>query len=455
MDRSITDSINRMLANSVPKVPEKPITLSDQQRSIVESDADRIIIAAGAGSGKTRVLIERIKYLLTEKKVDPSNIVAITFTNMAADEMRERLVNVPGVGDAFIGTIHSFANRIFHSSGCTYSIYSDEKDSELHRELINKYCKYLSYDKYLLYKDLKAKVDIGVVGEEKLRDFLLPSEKSELNRMHKSAADAAKDPDFPESIDTLCLQRNIITFDQLLKRATEYFKSIGAEIEYVLVDEFQDVGTLEYRFIKSLSARNYFFVGDDWQAIYGFKGGNVNIFKSLMADKRYTQYYLTDNYRSGSAIIEIGEKIISQVPDRIKKDVVAKSANRGKVVIDSRYKIDDYLKSIKEHGQYRDWFILLRSNREVYQMTERLSRMRIPFSTFKRADMSLAELRYEMLKDTVKVLTIHTAKGLESPNVLIHGRFPLNVPSYQKSSDERRVFYVAVTRAEQQLIILN
>ena len=88
-------------------------------------------------------------------------------------------------------------------------------------------------------------------------------------------------------------------------------------------------------------------------------------------------------------------------------------------------------------------------------MTERLSRMRIPFSTFKRADMSLAELRYEMLKDTVKVLTIHTAKGLESPNVLIHGRFPLNVPSYQKSSDERRVFYVAVTRAEQQLIILN
>ncbi|MCM1219796.1 MAG: UvrD-helicase domain-containing protein [Lachnospiraceae bacterium] len=455
MDQSITDSINRMLINSIPKVPEKPITLSDTQRAIVESDANRIIVAAGAGSGKTRVLIERIKYLLTSRKVDPSNIVAITFTNMAADEMRERLANVPGVGDAFIGTIHSFANRIFQSSGRSYSIYSDEKDSELHRELINKYCKYLSYDKYLLFKDLKAKVDIGLVDDSKLRDFLLPSERSELSRLHKPAAEAAKDPEFPESIDTLCRQRNIITFDELLKKATEYFRSIGAEIEYVLVDEFQDVGSLEYKFIKSLNAKNYFFVGDDWQAIYAFKGGNVHIFKSLMADKRYTKFYLTDNYRSGSEIIKVGTQVIEQVPDRIEKDVVVKSGRTGKVVIDSRYKIDDYLNTIKQHGKYGDWFILLRTNREVYQMTERLSRLRIPFSTFKRADMSLAELRYEMLKDTVKVLTIHTSKGLEAPNVLIHGRFPLNVPAYQKNSDERKVFYVGITRAESQLFILN
>ena len=454
--RSIQSGIDAMLQGNqlpliMPTAVEKEIHLSKEQKQIVESDAKNIIVAAGAGSGKTRVLIERIKYLLEEKSVDPSNIVAITFTNMAADEMRERLSNVKGIGDAFIGTIHSFANRIFRNAGVEYQIYSDEKDSELHKYLIDKYCKFLTYYKYLQFKDLRNKAEMGIISEDNFRSFLLPSERAEL-----SAMDNDNSASFPETIKSLCRQFNLITFDQLLGYATDYFKSIGAEIEYVLVDEFQDVGTLEYNFIKSLNAHNYFFVGDDWQSIYGFKGGNVNIFKSLISDKRFTKYYLQDNYRSGSEIIKLSKQIINQVPGIIQKKIVCKSGRTGTVRVDNKCHLQTYLENIRLNGEhFGDWFILVRSNRDVYQYSDLLKRMRIPFSTFKRADLSLNELRAEMAKDTVKLLTIHTSKGLEAPNVLLVGNFPIKVPIYQRSYDERKVMYVACTRSQNQLIILN
>ena len=454
--KSIASGIEAMVHNEsatiiTPNVPEKVITLSDEQKAIVESDANNIIVAAGAGSGKTRVLIERIKYLLDVKQVDASNIVAITFTNMAADEMRERLCDVRGIGDAFIGTIHAFANRIFRNADLSYEIYSDAKDSELHKELIDKYCKFLNYFKYLQYKDLRSKAEMGIIPEDRVKSFLMPSEKAELSELHKATS-----KQFPETIVSLCRKRNIITFDQLLDHASKYFKSIGAEIEYVLVDELQDVGTLEYNFIKSLNAQNYFFVGDDWQSIYGFKGGNVNIFKSLISDKRFTKYYLQDNYRSGSEIIKLSKQIINQVPGIIQKKVVCKSGRTGTVRVDNKYHLQTYLENIRVNGEhFGDWFILVRSNREVYQYSDLLTKMRIPFSTFKRADLSLTELRAEMAKDTVKLLTIHTSKGLEAPNVLLVGNFPLKVPNYQRNYDERKVMYVACTRAESQLIILN
>ena len=461
MDNSMMQGIDQMLKNmggttEKKKVrPDKPVVLSPIQKQIVESDASHIIVAAGAGSGKTRVLIERIKYLINNKEVDPSSIVAITFTNMAADEMRERLVDVPGVGDAFIGTIHSFANRIFQSSGSDYSIYTDDKDNELHRYLIDRYCKNLTFQKYLAFKDAKVKADMGIIDDSQVNEILLPSEKAELSLLHRSPEAAAKDPQYPETISSLCKLRNIITFDELLQKATDYFKSLNATLDYVLVDELQDVGTLEYRFIQSLNASNYFFVGDDWQAIYGFKGGNVSIFMSLMRDKNYEKFYLTENYRSGSEILKKAESIIEQVPDRIPKKVKPMSKITGRVRVGSRFKVEEYLSEIKNSGDYGNWFILVRTNKEIYQMSEKLQNMGIPYSTFKRSDMTLSDLRAEMDLNTIKVLTVHTSKGLEIPNVMLVGNFPMKEPSYRKNPEERKIMYVGMTRAEEQLIILN
>ena len=127
--------------------------LDTNQEQIVNSTAKNIIVSAGAGSGKTRVLTERVKHLI-DIGVSPENIVCITFTNKAADEMRSRLEDVPCIGDAFIGTIHAFANRILKSSGKKYDLLTAEKEIEIVRYLINKYASYVTQDDYMQFLDL-------------------------------------------------------------------------------------------------------------------------------------------------------------------------------------------------------------------------------------------------------------------------------------------------------------
>lgn len=241
--------------------------LDENQLEIVNSNEPRIIVEAGAGSGKTRTLIERIKRLLNDG-VEPQNMVAITFTNMAAEEMKERLIDVPGIGDCFIGTIHSFANKIFKNSDEKYQLYTEEIENQFMNVLISLYAKSLTMEKYLLFKDLKRKVDLGTANEDELETFLLPSEKYELDVFYGGI----KDSKYPQNIDILCKKHNVITFDELLKKTTQYFKEINGKVEYLFVDEYQDIGPLEKEFFISLNADNYFYVGDEKQAIYAFKG---------------------------------------------------------------------------------------------------------------------------------------------------------------------------------------
>ena len=170
LSKDLKESIDRMMLNFVnqattPTVEDDPIILSESQQAIVESTEDNILVVAGAGSGKTRVLTERVKYLIEERKVDPSNIVCITFTNMASEEMKARLQGVEGIGDAFIGTIHSFANRIYNNSGYNYEIFSEEIDISYHKTLIDRYCTDLTLKAYLRYKELQELCMQGRVDE--------------------------------------------------------------------------------------------------------------------------------------------------------------------------------------------------------------------------------------------------------------------------------------------------
>lgn len=131
--------------------------LDKNQQEIVDSNEPRIIVEAGAGSGKTRVLIERVKRLLKDG-VEPSNMVCITFTNMAAEEMKERLVGVPGIGDCFIGTIHSFANKIFKNSNIEYKLFNEEIQDQFMSVLIALYGKFLTMPVYIKYKEYAKKL---------------------------------------------------------------------------------------------------------------------------------------------------------------------------------------------------------------------------------------------------------------------------------------------------------
>ena len=239
------------------------MTLDKCQQEIVDSNESRIIVEASAGAGKTRVLTERVKRLLLDG-VEPSNMVVITFTNMAGEELRERLIDVPGIGDAFIGTIHSFANRIFKNSGENYKLYTEDIQDQFFTVLINLYAKSLTLDKYFIWKDASKKIDLGLMEQDELENLLLPSDLYEINVFN----DKIKNEKYPDTIGSLCKKHNIITFDELLKKTTEYFKSINGKVEYLFVDEYQDIGPLEKNFFVSLNADNYFYVGDEKQSIY-------------------------------------------------------------------------------------------------------------------------------------------------------------------------------------------
>lgn len=443
----------------VDTISSSEIMLDEQQKKAVFSRDKNILVVAGAGSGKTRVLTERVKYLINFG-VAPSNIVAITFTNLAADEMRDRLDAVPGINDAFIGTIHSFANKILRASNEEYFIYNDNIDNEFHKELIQKYCKYLKFDKFLLYKDMESQVEMGRISESVLETFFSSGEAYELTMIERSEKEIQNEIDnngfteFPESIKTLCKQRNIITFDELLKKAKNYFDSIGAHIEHVLVDEYQDVGTLENNFIMSLRANNYFFVGDDWQSLYGFKGGNVNIFLRLAEDKNFTVIYLTKNYRNSNKIIETATIVINQVKNKINKDIECISNTKGSVIFKPKKTLKTVLEFIKQKTNLNDYFILARTNRDVFLIKNLCDSIDLPNCTFKREGMTLEELNELMKSNTVKILTVHSSKGLEAKNVILYGNFPLTVPDYLLNEDERKVMYVGITRAKENLCIM-
>jgi DNA helicase-2/ATP-dependent DNA helicase PcrA len=429
------------------ELEEYEMELDKFQEDVAYSDAQNILVVAGAGSGKTKVLTERVRYLL-DKGVEPQNIVCITFTNMASQEMKERLSDVSCIGDAFIGTIHSFANTIYRTSNLEYQILTTELQIEIFRELLGKTilrpCKYenLTFSKYLKYLDLVQLQELGRVSEDEVNTFLLPSEQDDLKLAQAE-------------FEEVCKKRNILNFTQLLEETKKYYESIGGEIEYVLVDEFQDVGNAEADFVFGLNAENLFLVGDDWQSIYGFKGGNVGIFKALLDDPRFYTAYLENNYRNASKIIDFSLKVIDQVKDKIEKNVYTISDLEGSVKVDTKGKVRDYLVKVKESGDFKDWFVLTRSNKEILELEELMDELEIPFRSFKRAGMTFDEMKALMKEDVVKLMTVHVSKGLENKNVILYGNFPVVVPRYMKNEDERKVMYVGITRAEENLVVLN
>lgn len=418
--------------------------LDNQQQEIVNSTDKNILVVAGAGSGKTRVLIERIRKMLTEG-VPAHNIVAITFTNMAAEEMKERFADIDTIGDAFIGTIHSFANKIYKTSGIQYQILNAEIEQKVYHEVLSmSEYKDLTFRRWLKYADLQQKVERFQASEDELHSFLLPSEQNVLLTCKKDVYRIYK-------------RDNIIDFKQLLEYSTAYYQSIGAKLEHLFVDELQDIDKTEYFFLVSLRAENYFFVGDDWQAIYGFKGGDVNIFKGLTQDATFRTYYLTNNYRNTQSITKLGTQVIQQASKVIiPKNVNVMSKTEGVVTIHTKAQIGLIIDLFeKDLENLKDWFLLTRSNKEAYELFESLKDADVPVTFIKKTDYTLQELREVMKENSVKILTVHSSKGLENKKVILYGNFPIVQPSYMLNMEERKVMYVGVTRASEELHIFN
>lgn len=434
------------------------------QKEIIESEAAKIAVIAGAGSGKTAVLTQRIRYLIDKKGVKPDDIVAITFTNLATDEMRSRLQDIEGIEDAFIGTIHSFAYAILRYLGMRFEILTDDKFLAVAKELCEKYCHFLTADRLVEFEGLKAKYKKGEVECKKLKEFFDEDEEYEYSMIARDSNKRLDNSDYPESVLSWCYERNIKTFDEIIVIARSQIRE-EFKFPYILVDEYQDVGNLEDSFIRSLNADNIFIVGDDWQSIYGFKGANVSIFKDYIENPDWTVYRLEKNYRNSTEILRVAERVISSDHNRIEKEIIAVSRSKGSVLFDVQAKLLWHLKNIKKQGKYNTWFLLIRKREDLFPILKCCEMLNLPTRVFSKENMTEAEKDAQLAENSVKVMTVHAAKGLEADNVLLYGDFPIepDVPfscyeseaKMERWCEERRIMYVGVTRARFKAIILN
>lgn len=710
--------------------------LDNDQQKIVDSSADNICVIAGAGSGKTRVLTERV-FRLLKGGVDPTKIVCITFTRLAANEMKSRLKLVPAASKMFIGTIHAYAMKLHMTYGDrSLKLLVPEIQGKIIEELVNTYAKFASMADVNKYLEYRRQVELNFRQKWELPKELTEDKINEIEVLLDLASPDNKfsADDYPATLSKLAKERGYITFDELLVTARRELAAHNKEIEYLFVDEFQDVGALEYKFLLGLNAHHVFVVGDDYQcqpewtkvrtcdgsdvsmksitkslqivsgvydklsedielttakvndrimyrtdrlikvitsdaatmytenhrcivkfdveackhsyalyliennsgwfrigacklwgkhtatcnlhreclmnygkrlwmlgivdsreivkgllksvkhkyniptirfsnrsrsvqevklqveydkatvynaamecivdfghsaafpfvdlsnpsdrweqmysssgifeieasnliakymqvpvlkdnqfefqnisnvetyhglefvygltvsdshlyvgdgvlthnSIYSFKGADFRYFQKLLSNKNYTAYTLQNNYRSNNAVVKYSNKIIKDCSDVIVKKCKSTSIGPpGKVVhVEGTRKHVENMVRIIDPRNYGKWFILTRNNQQVVTVSRMLYKMGIPSEPLKISNQSPEETQTMLQRNTIKVLTVHASKGLETDNVILYGSFP-ECMNDEDSSEERRLMYVGITRARNNVYIVD
>ena len=368
--------------------------LNPMQKEGVVTTEGPVLILAGAGSGKTRVLTMRTAYLIEEKGINPFNILAITFTNKAAGEMRRRIDEMVGFGSEsiWVSTFHSccvrilrrFADRIGYDTN--FTIYDTDDQKAIMREI----CKRLEIDT----KMLKEKMFLNTISSAK--NELIGPEEYLLNA-GSDFRDLKRAQVYAEYQKTL-VKNNAMDFDDLLMKTVELFQAEPQVLEYyqerfhyIMVDEYQDTNTAQFMFIKLLAQkyRNICVVGDDDQSIYKFRGANIrNIldFEQIYPDA--TVIKLEQNYRSTSQILNAANEVIANNRGRKSKKLWTEKPD-GELVSfqqfdsaseEAYFVVSDIARRVKK-GQhnYGDCAILYRTNAQSRLFEERLVTENIPY----------------------------------------------------------------------------
>lgn len=339
--------------------------LTNIQKRIIETEEPKVVVLSSAASGKSRVIVERIRYLL-EKGVNPSKIVAITFTNNAASVMYERLGSPNGL---FIGTVHSYANYLLRGSAIdTTDIIKQERFDDLFEEIKH---------------------------------------------------------------NTNCLK----------------------EVEYLLLDEAQDSTKVQFEFFELINPKNFMYVGDVKQTIFTFNGSDPDYLIRLWNQPDVTVYRMSQNFRNLPDILHFAKKFLYRLgPDYNDDSIAMRRPNGGDIVhvLEGSYTPTEAVESLihtnnRLGARWGDWFVLCRTNKDIELFQFLFNKKDIPTDTFKQSDLTNSQIEKKLKENTVKVLTAHSAKGMEAPCVLSY-----NIRAY--NDEEARLCYVAATRARDFLI---
>lgn len=339
--------------------------LNSFQEQIVKTKNPHVVVASAAASGKSMVIVERLRYLL-EQGVDPFQIVAITFTNNAASVMYERLGNPQGL---FIGTVHSYCNYLLRGGAIdTTKIIQEERFDDL-------------------FEEIKQN----------------PS----------------------------CLKH----------------------VSYLLVDEVQDSTELQFEFFELINPDNFMYCGDIRQSIYGWNGAAPNYLIDLTKRDDVTTYYMRQNYRNMPSILRFAKKFLYRLGPDYEDDSMSMREqvnSHTSCVLEGNYTPSEAVQTLircKKDLQtdWKDWFVLCRTNKDIELFQTLFAKENVPTDTFKQADLTNSQIEKKMKENTIKILTVHSAKGMEAPYVLSY-----NIRAY--NDEEARLCYVSATRARDFLI---
>lgn len=369
-------------------------TLNDKQQEAVFHTEGPLLILAGAGSGKTRVLTHRAAYLIEEKGVSPWNILAITFTNKAAGEMRERIDNLVGFGSEsiWVSTFHSMCVRILrrHIGLLGYDTNFTIYDSDDQKTLMKDVCKLLQVDT----KIYKERMLLGAVSRAK--NELVTPEEARL----EAGGDYGRQKvaEVYEEYEKQLRANNALDFDDLLVKTVQLFQTQADVLDYyqnrfryIMVDEYQDTNTVQFELVRLLASkyRNLCVVGDDDQSIYKFRGANIkNIlnFEEFFPDAAVIK--LEQNYRSTGNILNAANAVISHNKGRKEKALWTEKGSGDRLNFrefdtaydEAEYIVGDIRESV-DNGRctYNDNAILYRTNAQSRMFEEKFVTANIPY----------------------------------------------------------------------------
>ncbi|MBE7068441.1 MAG: ATP-dependent DNA helicase PcrA [Clostridiales bacterium] len=367
--------------------------LNDEQIKPVLQTEGAVLVLAGAGSGKTRVLTSRIAHLIEDKGVPASAILAITFTNKAAKEMQERLTAITDVSHAWVCTIHSMCVRILRSYATevgissNFSIYSETERNNIIKKSFQE-CDYED-EKFLKsakYHIANAKM-LGLEPDSYAQEYAGEPDIEEVTKVYSRYQKHLRENNALDFDDLLNETR------LLLRKNAEAREYLGGRFRYILVDEFQDTNGVQYEIIKLLASvhGNLFAVGDDDQSIYGWRGAKIENILHFEKDFKNAQVFkLERNYRSTKRILTLANTVIKNNGRRKKKTLWTENEEGETPKVyeaeeesgEARYIARTIVGLLNQGYKYSDFAVLMRLNALTRSFEQEFTSDGIPYKVF-------------------------------------------------------------------------
>lgn len=369
-------------------------SLNEQQRNAVANPNDHLLVLAGAGSGKTRVLVHRIAWLIEAENISPFAILAVTFTNKSAREMRGRIEELMGLalGGMWVGTFHGLAHRLLKQHWEEAGLIKDFQvlDSDDQLRLLKRVNRELQIDEDRWPAKQCQWYINGQKDEGKRPHNIDPINDSYLKTMIQ----------IYEAYELACQRGGMIDFGEILLRAHELWLKNPSLLEHyqrrfqhILVDEFQDTNDIQYAWLRVLAGRasNLMVVGDDDQSIYGWRGAKIENIQKFNTDFPGAELVkLEQNYRSTSNILNAANALISNNSGRLGKNLWTEDGDGEAISLYTALNEQDEARFVVDRAQ--DWFnngnrrsesaILYRSNAQSRELEEALLRLGMPYRIY-------------------------------------------------------------------------